>query len=301
MTKINEIHSTINYLEDCSRQTGKTTALINAAKSVENGVIVTGNVEIAYRIKRDHGVEACSISQLDTLKGRNCSLFYDNTAIMQLASRAVVENQKLEEENIKNENIKNENKKTKMNLYKINVNAISCIKESFDEVCNELKDKDFISDDEYHNVKVILKSFLDTYESVHYNEPRFISFKASDYNYDQMDFRRATKLTQDAVNSVKNHLIGTDIATGESCPKIVSRPTISSVKEETKSEYYQPNWNVSELKLPTKPLRGEAVNLAIIDEVQDISKTETGSHCQKCNYFNEYVSEDNYVCYSCKH
>jgi hypothetical protein len=37
-------------------------------------------------------------------------------------------------------------------------------------------------------------------------------------------------------------------------------------------------------------------DLLKIDKINE----EGGSHCQKCNEFNEYVADPYYVCYSCK-
>ena len=72
-------------MEEENRQTGRTTALVKAAKKVPNSVFVTHNLHFAEHIKKEFDIETCSINNLSNLIGRDVVLFYDHTIPMILA------------------------------------------------------------------------------------------------------------------------------------------------------------------------------------------------------------------------
>jgi len=92
---MNEFINIISTLKHKARQTGRTIAMLESMRYIENAVFITMTASEAFQYEKEFKIKACSINNMKKLIGSNSVLFYDHFVIENMANELLKSHNKL--------------------------------------------------------------------------------------------------------------------------------------------------------------------------------------------------------------
>lgn len=280
----------ITCQEQKNRQKGRTEAMIEAVRRTPNAVLVTQDFREADRVEKKYDITAISVHQLDKIRGTTSVLIYDPSAVAALAAEA--------KESAKKEQ-------------PTSIPASECVDVVTSEMARSLGQLEIFSDEQKSDMENALSTFAAAYNQCCPQDEFQVCIsgkKKATLKLDKskVDFNTLQNLWP------KTFTISPDVefinieSYSEPIriyPADASGTSLGDVRLFGGTYWDNTNQQNDHFQEAVEQIRQEEDRkiLETIEKCAQETAQTGGSYCQKCNEFNEYISDSSYICYSCRH